>query len=270
MNIKNFHKAVAVGVVAITFVSPVSSQEEPPIAIINGYEITASDVDAQISKMPLGDQVSVRSNPEKFAESLIQEEVLFQYVLETQLVEESELRNELKTIAVNHLIEKYVTSKLVVSDEEIKQYYDANTSSIRGETIQVSHILTESLAKCESIVQRLDAGESFAKLATTHSLHSSSAEQGGALGSLMNHDGPLGFEQELFDIPENQHTIFESAEGCHVVVVTGRDTPPLPPVENVQGALENLLMRQKEIDAVQALIEKAHRHIDIVRSQQAQ
>ncbi len=240
-------------------------QQDPVVAKINNYELRMSDVNAQISKMPLGDQVSVRSDPEKFAESLVQEEVLFQYMLSNGFNEDPELRSELKTIAINHLIDKQVTQKLKVTDEEIQQFYDDNTSSIRGETVEVSHILTEHRDKCEAINEKLQQGGSFSALAQQYSIHQSSALNGGQLGSIMNHNGPLGFEPQLFDIPQNHYTIFESPEGCHIVVVTGRDTPPLPPIEKVEPALRNLLMRQKEIDALQALIGAANQQIKVIR-----
>ncbi len=235
------------------------------LAIINGQQIKASDISAQIARMPLGEQVSVRSNPEKFTESLIQEEVLFQFALAENFANEPELRDIVKTAAVNHLIEKYVTSKLSVSDDEIAAYYEANLSAIRGETLQVSHILTETRSECESILLRLQQGESFEKLAKKYSIHQNSAINGGLLGSMMNHEGPLGFEQELFEIAENTPVLFDSEDGCHVMVVSDRDTPPLPPIENVAPALEGLIRRGKEIDAVQALIERAHKQVTVIR-----
>ena len=238
---------------------------DPILAIINGQTIKSSDISAQIARMPLGEQVSVRSNPAKFTESLIQEEVLFQFSMLDNFANEPELRDVVKTAAVNHLIEKYVTSKLDVSDEEILAYYEANTSAIRGETVQVSHILTETRSECESILQRLERGESFESLAKTYSLHENSAINGGLLGSMMNHEGPLGFEQELFNIAENTPTLFESEDGCHVMMVSNRETPPLPPIENVAPALEGVIRRGKEIDAVEALIERAHQEINVIR-----
>jgi len=246
----------------------VYAQDDPILAIINDFELRASDIDALISGMALGEQVSIRSDLEKFAESLIQEEVLFQYVLKKRLSEEPELRDELKTLAVNHLIDKFVTRKTGVTEAEVQAYYDANTSAIRGETIELSHILKETLAECESISARIEKGESFKDLARQLSLHESSAENGGLLGSVMNHEGPLGFEQQLFEIPENEPHIFESSEGCHVMLVTGRNTPPLPELELVAPAIENLLMREKEIAALQTLIEQAHSEIEVIRPEQ--
>jgi len=250
----------------------VLAQQQPDptdqiLAIINGQQIKASDISAQIARMPLGEQVSVRSNPEKFTESLIQEEVLFQFALAENFANEPELRDIVKTAAVNHLIEKYVTSQLSVSDEELQAYYQDNLSAIRGETLQVSHILTETRSECESILERLQQGESFETLAKTYSIHQNSAINGGLLGSMMNHEGPLGFEQELFEIAENTPTLFNSEDGCHVMVVSDRDTPPLPPIENVAPALEGLIRRGKEIEAVQALIERAHSEVTVIRPQ---
>ena len=242
-----------------------AADDDPVIAIINDYEITASDINEQIVQMPLGDQVSIRSDPEKFAESLVQEEVLFQSVLASRFEDEEELRREIKTIVVNHLINKHVTEKLIVPPEEIEQFYEENTGAIRGETVQVSHILTATRSECEAVKARVENGESFSELASQLSLHEASAQNGGALGSMMNHDGPLGFEQQLFEVPENEYQLFESDEGCHVVVVTGRETPPLPSLEDVAPGIEGLLRRQMEIDALEALMERAHKRVTVVR-----
>lgn len=249
---------------ATGFVKPAMAQEDDTLAIISDYRLKMSDVNALIATMPLGDQVSIRSDPEKFAESLIQEEVLFQFALKDS-ADNSELRDELKELIVNHVIDKYVTQQTGVSDTEIEEFYNGNTSAIRGETVQVSHILTETKEECTALLERLDQGESFADLATQYSIHERSAQNGGALGSMMNHDGPLGFEQELFEIPENQYTLYESSEGCHIVVITGRETPPLPPLENVEPGIRNLLAREKEIAALQTLIERAHNSIEVIR-----
>ena len=81
----------------------------------------------------------------------------------------------------------------------------------------------------------------------------------------MNHDGPLGFEQRLFEIPQNEPTLFDSDDGCHIVVVTGSETPPLPPLENVAPAIEGLLQRELEIAALQALMDRAHSEVEVVR-----
>ncbi len=245
--------------------TPAYAQEDPVVAIINDYEIRASDINAEISKMPLGDQVSVRSDPEKFAESLIQEEVLFQFVFKNGFADEPELRAEIKTLAVNFLIDKYVTQKMVVTDEEIQEYYDDNPGAISGETVQVTQILTETREECEALMQRLESGENFAELARNHSIHENSAQNNGVLGSIMNHSGPLGFEEELFAIPQNEYRLFESSEGCHIIEITGSQTPPMPPVENVAPAIRNLLLREKEIEAVQALIENANREVNVIR-----
>ena len=250
---------------ALVTVFSAQAQDDPVIAIINDYELRASDINAEISKMPLGDQVSVRSNPEKFAESLIQEEVLFQFGLKDGFANEPELRTELKTLAVNYLINKYVTEKLVVSDAEIQEFYDNNPGAISGETIEVDMIVTQTREECDALLERLNAGENFSELAVAHSTHQSSAEQLGNLGSIMNHSGPLGFEEDLFDIPENEYTLFENEEGCHIVSVSDRVSPPMPPVENVAAPVRNLLMREKEIIAVEALIEAANEAVEVVR-----
>jgi len=207
-----------------------AQDDDPVVAIVNDYPIKWSDIDFLVSQLPLGEQVT-----------------------------------EIKTLAVNALIEKHVTSKLIVSEDDIQEFYDGNTSAIRGETIQVSHILTETRTECEGLMVQIESGVAFADLAIEHSIHEASAVNGGQLGSLMNHDGPLGFEQQLFEIPQDQPTLYESEDGCHIVMVTGRETPPLPPLENVSAAIENLLRRELEIEVLQAFMAQAHENVNVVR-----
>jgi len=264
-HINTFHRGLlALVLVAVCSVTH-AQDDDPVVAIVNDYPIKWSDIDFLVSQLPLGEQVTIRADPEKFAESLVQEEVLFQYALGTNFAGDAELREEIKTLAVNALIEKHVTSKLIVSEDDIQEFYDGNTSAIRGETIQVSHILTETRTECEGLMVQIESGVAFADLAIEHSIHEASAVNGGQLGSLMNHDGPLGFEQQLFEIPQDQPTLYESEDGCHIVMVTGRETPPLPPLENVSAAIENLLRRELEIEVLQAFMAQAHENVNVVR-----
>lgn len=257
--------ALLVGVSLAADDTPDTSTEDTPVAVINDFVLTQKYIDSIIRHMALGEQVLIRADLEKFSESLIQEEVLFQFALASAFDGDEELREEVKALVVDRLIENHVTSKLDVPPEAIEQFYNENTGAIRGETVEVSQILTETREECEALQQRLADGESFASLAGEYSLHERSASNGGVVGSIMNHDGPLGFEQRLFEIPQNEPTLFDSDDGCHIVVVTGSETPPLPPLENVAPAIEGLLQRELEIAALQALMDRAHSKVEVVR-----
>ncbi|OED41723.1 hypothetical protein AB833_09260 [Chromatiales bacterium (ex Bugula neritina AB1)] len=240
--------------------------EDPVLATVNEHEITQSYVNTQIAKMPLGDQVSVRSNVEKFVESLIQEEVLFQSVFNDGFASEPELRDEVKALVANHLIEKYVSNRPAVTEQEVAAFYDENTSAIRNETVNASHILTNTRAECEALQAQVNAGGNFAELARNHSIHTDSAVNGGAIGSFMNHAGPLGFEVPMFQMQPGETQLFESEDGCHLVTITSRTTPPLPSLENVAPRILELLTRQREQDALRELIESANRKVTVSRN----
>ena len=253
------------GVVGVTGLAA-AAQSDPVIARVNNHEIRESYVNTRIAKLSLGEQVSVRSNPAQFVESIVQEEVLFQSMLATDFSAQPDLREVVKALVVNHLIEQHVTQKLTVSAEEIADFYATNTSSIRGELVQVSQILVATSQQAAALKDKVEAGESFAALAARHSMHDESAANGGALGSFMNHAGPLGFETEVFRMQPGELAVFESDEGWHLVKVTERLIPALPPLENVAPRIRALLRRQKEIDALRDLMQRSHRHVDVVRN----
>jgi len=76
-----FRQLLLVILILLPCLAAYAQDDDPVLAIINDFELRASDISALISGMALGEQVSIRSDLDKFAESLIQEEVLFQYVL---------------------------------------------------------------------------------------------------------------------------------------------------------------------------------------------
>ena len=71
-------------------------QQDSLIATVNGQEIRLSYVYRQIESRPLGEQVTLRDNFDRFVESIIQEEVLLQSMLKTKFQGESELREQIK------------------------------------------------------------------------------------------------------------------------------------------------------------------------------
>lgn len=240
-------------------------QPDPLIATVNGHDIHLSYVYQQIESLPLGEQVALRDQFDRFVESIIQEEVLLQATLKTKFQDEPELRDQIKHTIADYLINKYVTRKIHVTDKEVGQYYRDNASAIRNELVQVSHILLKVRAECEALQKQINSKEEFAQLAQQRSLHKDSAKNGGDIGSYMNHAGALGFEQRFFDMKVGEMDVFESTDGCHLVRITDRVTPPLPPLAEVSDRIRELITRSREIELLSALIKKSRSQVEVIR-----
>ena len=238
---------------------------DPIVAVVNGHALSRAYVYEQLEALPLGDQITIRAQLNRFIDSLVREEVLFQSMLASDFANEPRLREAIKTTVVNHLIENHVTKRIKVADADILKYYNDNASAIRDENVRASQILLRTLDECASLMATIDSDASFAAAAQRHSLHRESAAKDGDIGLFMNHNGPLGFEAQFFDMQPGDMRLFESDDGCHLVRIIARETPPLPPLEQVEAQIRTLIERQQQIDLLRALIEKASTSITVDR-----
>lgn len=241
------------------------SDENPLVASVNGHEVRLADIYRQIESLPLGDQIAVRERLDQFIEAMIREEVLFQMMLATDFEGEPELRERIKTVVVEHLIQRQVRDRIQVSDEEVRAYYEANTSVVREENVAASQIVLATYEECEALLESIDSDAAFAEAAQSRSLDEESAPRGGALGRFMNHAGPYGFEEMLFLLQPGQMAIFESRLGCHLVRITDRELPPLPPLETVRERIHALLARRLERELLRELVERSAGMVQVER-----
>ena len=86
MNSTTYMKSCAFALLLLVLVGiPVAKafadEPDPVVATVNGVPIRLSYVYEHIEALPLGDQIDVRDQLNRFTESVIQEDVLFQFGL---------------------------------------------------------------------------------------------------------------------------------------------------------------------------------------------
>lgn len=245
----------------------VKADQDPVLARVNRREIRLSHVYKEIEALSLGDQIDVRSQIERFTDSIITEEALFQSVLGSDFAGEEELRAKIKGLVVEHLIATRVREKINVTDENIRAYYAQNRDFVRGLHVRVRQILLKTRPRCVAARERIKAPGDFGREARAHSLDEASAGNGGEVGLMMPVAGPnsLGFEMELFTMAVGEMRIFDSRQGCHLVQVTEIIDPPDPPFEQVRAFVLPILRQEQEQRLLQELIQKATRAVRVER-----
>lgn len=83
----------------------------------------------------------------------------------------------LKTNIHFSLLQEQAVKDVEVTDEEIQKHYDQASQELNAR-----HILVEDEALAKELVEKLKAGEDFAKLAKENSVDTGTAEKGGELG----------------------------------------------------------------------------------------
>lgn len=89
----------------------------------------------------------------------------------------------------NLLLEELLTKDVMVSDEELKSYYEQNRSVYRIPTsYNISHIVVNEKKEAEQVVEELKQGSNFATLAMEKSEDVFSANEGGHVGYISEED----------------------------------------------------------------------------------
>ena len=177
------------------------------------------------------DKLEQKESKREVLETLINRELLFLEARNRGLDKSARVLAGLEHVrrqrAVERLIEREVKSRVTVSDEEIRTYYEDSDLPTKRE-VRGRHIAVKTAAEAQTLYQALLDGESFPELARRFSMDRQTADKGGDLGywdeSLMI--GPVS--KVLFSMqPGELSAPFQGREGYfHIVRV--EDARPLP------------------------------------------
>ncbi len=177
------------------------------------------------------DKLEQKESKREVLETLINRELLFLEARNRELDKSTRVLAGLEHVrrqrAVERLIEREVTSRVTVSDEEIRAYYEDSDLPTKRE-VRGRHIAVKTAAEAQTLYQALLDGENFPELARRFSMERQTADKGGDLGywdeSLMI--GPVS--KVLFSMqPGELSAPFQGREGYfHIVRV--EDARPLP------------------------------------------
>ena len=178
------------------------------------------------------------------------------------------------------VVNREVVSRIVVTEADIKEYYDRHSDRYGGETkYHLRHILMkppaladekeerEIKSRMERIQERLKAGESFRELAERHS-ESPVAAQGGDLGQFELSSLSEQIRTAVVDLKPGQFTPVLDTEQGHQIFLLEEivETPgtPLEEVsEEIQKQLFNEIVNEKYSKWIEGLKKRAH--IKIIR-----
>jgi peptidyl-prolyl cis-trans isomerase C len=182
---------------------------------------------------------------------------------------ESDVQKQIERgMAIQELIDKEVTEKIKVSDEETKSFYDENPQLFQQpEQVKASHILikvqadapadqkAEARKKIEAVQQKVQKGEDFATLAKTYS-EGPSGPRGGDLGYFKRGQMVKPFEEAAFSLKPNETSeIVETRFGYHLIKVNDKKAAKKMTYAEVKDRLNEHLKKQKTESEASAYIE---------------
>jgi peptidyl-prolyl cis-trans isomerase C len=201
----------------------------------------------------------------------------FNKLLSNMGLTESDVQMQIaRGMAIQELIDKEVSEKIKVSDEETKSFYDENPQLFQQpEQIKASHILikveadapadqkAEARKKIEAVQQKVQKGEDFATLAKTYS-EGPSGPRGGDLGYFQRGQMVKPFEEAAFSLKPNETSeIVETRFGYHLIKVDDKKPAKKMTYAEVKDRLNDHLKKQKTDSETSAYIETLRKEAKI-------
>ena len=148
-------------------------------------------------------------------------------------------------ILVQKFINQFVLRDLVITEEELKLYYDSHPEEFTlPEKVRASQILAEDEEKAEKVLQLLKS-RSFEEVARAYSI-SPEAEKGGDMGYFEKGQLPLEFEKVIFGLKVREYSpVVKSPYGFHVFKLVEKRGEGKLPFKEAVNLIKIKLMQTK-------------------------
>ena len=148
-----------------------------------------------------------------------------------------------KNLQISLLVFKISTKDVVITEEQIAEYYAAHVADFETpERVRASHLLVETESDAQAALDMIGQGADFAEVAAAVSMDSMTAPNGGDLGFFAMGEMVKEFEDAAFALGVGElSAIVKTDYGYHVIQVTDRAEPYRASCEEVGGMIERLL-----------------------------
>ncbi len=183
------------------------------------YPVTDKDVDAELAKLKeqYGDQFQMF-----LASNGVQDENAFKDTLRLQLIQD-----------------KALSSYIEIPESELQKKYDEMSPELKA-----SHILIKDEKTAKDVLQKVKAGEDFAKLAEEYSEDPGSAANGGDLGYFGTGVMTKPFEEAAYALKVGEISdLVKSEFGYHIIKLT--DKKEVKPFDEMKDEIRKQLIQEK-------------------------
>ncbi|MCC6766501.1 MAG: peptidylprolyl isomerase [Deltaproteobacteria bacterium] len=234
------------------------------IATYDDKKFTTEDFRREVERLPPRSraQLTTPDRRRQFVDNYILNELLAEqgrakgYDRDPDIVRQiDDLRQRL---VVQRVMRDYQEAP-VLSDADIKAYYDQNQRLFSGAQVHAAHILVKDEALAKRLRAELDAApDKFEELAKTNSTDTATAARGGDLGFFGQGRMVAEFERAAFalDKPGDLSQVIQSPFGYHIIKLIERKDGPAKPFEDVKERIRVALTNQRRQELVTQRFDK--------------
>ena len=176
----------------------------------------------------------------------------YEEFLKQQNITDDYVKDSIKKDYKQQKLEEAFYKDNKVTEEEIKDYYDANKERLIKYSL--SQIMADNEEDAKKLYDKLEAGEDFAELAKNESSDTYSAANGGNMGEVQASIMPEEFLNAVSTTEIGSYSkVFKSDMGYHIVKVDDKKDQ----LEDLRTEIEQTLKSQKFIEYMKDLRENA-------------
>ncbi len=232
------------------------------LATVDGkYEITLTEFNQRIEKLPERYQEVINKNKPEFLNELVINVLLYNEALKKGLEKDKEVKDVLeeakKKILISKLLQEEVEGKVNVSQDEIREYYDKNRDKFTTpEVLRASHILVKSEKDANDILVQLSNGRNFEEIAKARSIDAAAAS-GGDIGYFTKGQLPPEIENACFTMETGEISgVVATKFGYHIIKLTERRLPEAKPLSDVEDVIRQTIARSKKQVKFDSFVER--------------
>lgn len=222
------------------------------LATVEGREITQRDLDNAVARFPRERQSYFMSEEgrKQLLDQIISFELIYSYAKDNHIEKDpayiAQLEAAKKEILTQAAINK-VLSDVNVTEEEVKEYYEANQQYFKSEeSVTARHILVESLEQAQEVKNKIDDGMNFEMAALQYS-SCPSKEQGGNLGNFTRGRMVPEFEQAAFELAVGEVSEpVQTQFGYHIIKVEEKNEGSVKPLSEVSSMIQREILNERE------------------------
>ncbi|MBW2107957.1 MAG: peptidyl-prolyl cis-trans isomerase [Deltaproteobacteria bacterium] len=151
-----------------------------------------------------------------------------------------------RQLLVQKVVDRDLGATMVVSPEEIEQYYNAHYRQVpQTEAARVQQVLVADKLLADKLLKRLAQGEDFAELARRYST-APEADRGGDMGYIARGELPESLESPIFDLtPGAVSRVVHSPYGYHIFKVIEKRPAGIPGLEGCVDKIREQVKKAK-------------------------
>lgn len=227
------------------------------VARIGDKEITLGDLLVMRSQLPAQyQQVPLEAIYEPMLNRAIDQVLITRAARASGIADQDDVKARIEEAADQVIAEAYLTQTITseITEDALRKRYDETIATQSGEEeVKARHILLDTEEEAEAVIEELEDGADFAKLAQEKSTGPSAA-QGGDLGWFQAGQMVPEFSAAAFALEPGTYTKepVKSQFGWHVILLEEKRTADAPSFEQVHDQLTADMTRE----LIQARLEK--------------